>query len=97
MSIRSTAFFVSAAGPLIVNATLDTLTLVDFDASIQVGTALVVSATLDTLVLADFDTTIVIGIPLIVSTNTVALVLVSTFADVTFSSIQGQAQLFFSF
>ena len=99
MSIRSTAFFVSeGVTELNINATTDTLTLVDFDSSITIGTALVVSTTLDTLVLTDFDAVIQIGTPLLVTVPaTVSLVLISTFVDVTFSSVRGQTQLFFSF
>ena len=99
MSIRSTAFFVSEAfTALTVNATTDTLTLADFDASITIGDALEISTTLDTLVLVDFDTNIIIGTPLLVTVpNTISLVLISSFTDITFSSVQGQTQLFFSF
>lgn len=98
MSIRSTAFFVSSGGgPQIISATTDSITLVDFDTGITIGSLQQILATVDTLILADLDATIVIGTPLIVSATTDTLVIASTFVDITRTNIKLQASLFFSF
>ena len=98
MSIRSVAFFVSAASvPLTVNATLDTLTLADFDTSITIGSAQNIIATLDTLSLVDLNATIVIGTPLLISATKDTMVIASFDVALDFTGTQDRAAGFFSF
>jgi len=77
MSIRSTAFYVPTAPSLIVNATVDSLTLTQFDTTIELGSGLIVSCTVDTKILASLDTSVRQGIAITIFTSVEEIEIVS--------------------